>query len=272
MKHWYFAAAVTAMAVVPSAAQAQVTRPLQFFNNCPYPVRYTVQIEHPRYPVQQFGWFNIGGNVKTQNLVGSNRLPIQVPEGASIYIYGETTSGKKVTWRGNRQIQRSGANYGAMRLTPTVSAGKFRVGINCNSVLNNAGPAPQTAYPSRRPHRRTPDVLPPQSAVGGNYRIGQYVLARYQGGQYFFSGTVTMARGGMFTIRYDNGQSEQRPANQIKPYAWGVGTRLWCTLLSAPNGQAYPGRIVQKNGDRVLQVAFNAGQIEWKTAANCRSR
>ena len=80
-----------------------------------------------------------------------------------------------------------------------------------------------------------------------------------------------MISGNTVTVRYDSGPIEQRAANQVRAFDWGIGTPVWCTYLSSPNGQAYPGRITQMKGERVLQITYGDGRSEWKTGAACRS-
>ncbi len=38
--------------------------------------------------------------------------------------------------------------------------------------------------------------------------------------------------GNQVTIRYDDGTLETRPANQVRPYNWRVGSRIVCLFTN----------------------------------------
>ena len=51
---------------------------------------------------------------------------------------------------------------------------------------------------------------------------------RWRGGSAWYPGVVESVSGNQVTIRYDDGTRETRPANQVRPYDWRVGTHVSC--------------------------------------------
>ena len=73
---------------------------------------------------------------------------------------------------------------------------------------------------------------------------GQWVLARSAiGGSHYYPGVVASASGNQVTINFDDGTTETRPANQVRPYDWRVGSFLRC--IWRPDGNVY-GAVIQK--------------------------
>lgn len=98
---------------------------------------------------------------------------------------------------------------------------------------------------------------------------GAWVLMQYRGGPYWFPGVVTAVGRGVVTVRYDDGEVETRPANQVKPYDWRVGSPVECNWNNS--GKWYSGRIAAANGGR-LQINYDDGDRETTTTGRCRSR
>lgn len=48
------------------------------------------------------------------------------------------------------------------------------------------------------------------------YERGDWVLARWQGGQYWFPGVVERVEGSRVTVAYDDGTHQVRPTSQVK--------------------------------------------------------
>lgn len=103
------------------------------------------------------------------------------------------------------------------------------------------------------------------------YERGDWVLARWQGGQYWFPGVVERVEGGRVTVAYDDGAREVRPASQVKAYDWDIGSRVECRWASGQNW--YAGRIsdVLSHG-ATIRVLYADGDREQTNTALCRSR
>mgnify|MGYP003627349410 FL=1 len=82
------------------------------------------------------------------------------------------------------------------------------------------------------------------AAQAQSFGKGQWVLARSAiGGSHYFPGVVAGTAGNSVTINFDDGTTETRPANQVRPYDWRVGSFLRCVWR--PDGNVY-GAVIQK--------------------------
>jgi hypothetical protein len=108
-------------------------------------------------------------------------------------------------------------------------------------------------------------------AIAADFRSGDWVLAQWQGAQYWFPGVVDDVRGNMITVRYDDGTTDQRPANQVRRYDWRVGSRVECRWQSGDDW--YPGRITGESKDgQTISVRYDDGDQEHTSTGKCRSR
>ncbi len=97
---------------------------------------------------------------------------------------------------------------------------------------------------------------------------GQLVLGQWAGEEYWYPGTVEDGTATSVTILYLDGDRDTRPINQVKPYDWGVGSKVECNWLG--KGTYYSGVIAA--ADRgTLAIAYDDGDKETTTAARCRS-
>lgn len=101
------------------------------------------------------------------------------------------------------------------------------------------------------------------------FEAGEWVLGQWKGGEYWFPGIVKGASAGKVTVRYDDGELETRPANQIKPYDWRVGTRVECNFQG--QGKWYAGQIAALDAEKA-RVHYDDGDKETTTTGRCRSR
>lgn len=109
------------------------------------------------------------------------------------------------------------------------------------------------------------------SAYASAFQSGDWVLAQWQGSRYWFPGVVDDARGNMIKIRYDDGTTDERPANQVRRYNWSVGSRVECRWQSGEDW--YPGRITHESKDgQTISVHYDDGDKERTTTGKCRSR
>ncbi|MCB1606651.1 MAG: hypothetical protein KDI71_06715 [Xanthomonadales bacterium] len=100
---------------------------------------------------------------------------------------------------------------------------------------------------------------------------GDWVLAQWQGGVYWFPGVVESRTRDTVTINYDDGTRETRPINQVKIYDWHVGSRVECRW--AGGSDWYAGRITSMHpGGSKISIAYDDGDREQTTTAMCRSR
>lgn len=98
---------------------------------------------------------------------------------------------------------------------------------------------------------------------------GDWVLAQFQGGRYWFPAVVQSVGGGMVALLYDDGDRESRPANQVRAYDWQVGTRVECNWLG--RGDWYSGTITRLSST-ALSIDYDDGDKENTTTGMCRSR
>lgn len=108
------------------------------------------------------------------------------------------------------------------------------------------------------------------TASAAEFREGDWVLAQYNGGAYWFPGVVESARGGKVSIAYDDGERETRPAHDVKMYNWGIGSRIECRWKNG--AEWYPGRITGDRQNGSISVAYDDGDKERTTTDRCRSR
>jgi hypothetical protein len=106
----------------------------------------------------------------------------------------------------------------------------------------------------------------------GDIQPGDRILAQWQGGALWFPGTVhSIGADGSVAIQYDDGMSEIRPANQVKPYDWQVGSPI-DALWSGNNGW-YAARIMEidPSGRRLMVRFEDDGIREERMSGQCRS-
>ena len=103
------------------------------------------------------------------------------------------------------------------------------------------------------------------------FNPGDWVLAQWQGGHLWFPGVVhSVGEDGSVAIRYDDGTSEIRPANQVKPYDWDVGSRI--DAIWSGNGQWYAATITEADPDgRTSPSASTTASSSSTVTGRCRS-
>ena len=99
---------------------------------------------------------------------------------------------------------------------------------------------------------------------------GDWVLARWQGGAYWFPGVVESRTGKSVTVAYDDGTRETRPLSDVRRFDWTVGSRVECRW--AGGTEWYGGRITAMGADGVtMNVTYDDGDREQTRTAACRS-
>jgi hypothetical protein len=100
-------------------------------------------------------------------------------------------------------------------------------------------------------------------------RVGEWVLGQWQGGSDWYPGVIAARQGNQITIRYDDGTQETRPANQVRPYDWRVGSRVVCRFT---NGRWYDARITAMDpGGLTISVRYDDGDTQITQTGRCRS-
>jgi hypothetical protein len=106
-----------------------------------------------------------------------------------------------------------------------------------------------------------------------SYQEGDRILAQWDGGALWFPGRVHSVGGdGSVAVQYDDGMSDIRPANQVKPFDWQVGSRI--DAIWSGNGRWYEARIMALDPyGLTVEVRFEDDGIrEPRDTAQCRSR
>jgi hypothetical protein len=101
------------------------------------------------------------------------------------------------------------------------------------------------------------------------YQPGEWVLARYRNGAYWYPGVVHSDRNGTVAVNYDDGDREVLPSNLVKNYSWQVGTRVECNWKNG--GKWFAGRITALRGG-ALSIAYDDGDKENTSTGRCRSK
>lgn len=108
------------------------------------------------------------------------------------------------------------------------------------------------------------------SAVSAQQR-GDWVLARWQGGEYWFPGVIENLAGNRVTIAYDDGTRETVDLGKIRPYDWKVGSRVQCRWQGGTKW--YAGRITAMSRDGVsIGVTYDDGDSEETRTGACRAQ
>jgi hypothetical protein len=108
--------------------------------------------------------------------------------------------------------------------------------------------------------------------MAGDFRTGDWVLGQWQGGRWWFPGIVhSIGEDGSIAIQYDDGTSEIRPANQVKPYDWRVGSQV--DAIWSGNGEWYAAEIIEADsgGSRLTVRFLDDGIVEETVTGRCRS-
>jgi len=103
------------------------------------------------------------------------------------------------------------------------------------------------------------------------YKQGDRILGRWEGGPFWFAGTVHSFAGDSVAIQYDDGTSEIRPVDDVRPLDWAVGSRL--EAVWSGNGGWYDANIMDVSPDgTAFDVRFDDGIRERVSSGHCRVR
>ena len=98
---------------------------------------------------------------------------------------------------------------------------------------------------------------------------GDWVLARYKGGNLWYPGVVQAIAGDRVPVAYDDGDRETLSVALVRPYDWAIGTRVECNFQGA--GRWYPGVIASLGGE-MIGINYDDGDRERTKTGRCRSR
>lgn len=101
------------------------------------------------------------------------------------------------------------------------------------------------------------------------YQKGDWVLARYKNGPFWFPGVVESDSGRGVTVVYDDGDRETLPSNLVKNYDWQPGSVVECNFKSG--GKWFRGKITALSGEN-LSITYDDGDKERTQTGLCRSR
>ena len=103
------------------------------------------------------------------------------------------------------------------------------------------------------------------------YLPGDRILAQWEGGPLWFPGTVHSLNGNSIAIQYDDGTSEIRPDNQVKPFDWRPGSAI--DAVWSGNGQWFAAHILEisRDGRTILVCYDDDNSEEERPTALCRS-
>lgn len=100
---------------------------------------------------------------------------------------------------------------------------------------------------------------------------GDWVLARWKGGDYWFPGVVESRNGDVVVVAYDDGTREKLSLSRVRPYDWRPGSRVQCRWQNG--NEWYAGVIKSISDDGVtLSIRYDDGDKEKTTTARCRSQ
>ena len=106
-------------------------------------------------------------------------------------------------------------------------------------------------------------------AVSAQQR-GDWVLARWQGGTYWFPGVIETRDGTMLSIAYDDGTKESLTLDKVRLYDWALGTRIQCRWKGG--AEWYAGEITAISRDGItMDVAYDDGDKEQTRTGACRA-
>lgn len=100
------------------------------------------------------------------------------------------------------------------------------------------------------------------------YQPGEWVLAKYRNGPYWYPGVVQQDNNGRISVAYDDGDRETLPSSLVKNYSWQVGTRVQCNWKGG--GKWFNGRITALRGGAV-SIHYDDGDKENTATGRCRS-
>ena len=99
-------------------------------------------------------------------------------------------------------------------------------------------------------------------------QVGDWVLGQWRGEAQWYPGVIVARAGTNVTIRYDDGSTEIRPVNQVRPYDWRAGTRVTCQWT---DGNWYGAILTRTYPDGLtIDVRYDDGVNQRTQTGRCR--
>ncbi|MFA7587166.1 MAG: hypothetical protein WCY11_13400 [Novosphingobium sp.] len=101
--------------------------------------------------------------------------------------------------------------------------------------------------------------------------VGDWVLAPWEDSDNLFPGVVVARSGQRVTVRFDDGTTEVRLAEDVRPYTWRPGSRIECMWT---DGEWYEATIVAMGDDGTsLRIRYDEdGTMQNTQTGKCRTR
>ncbi len=102
-------------------------------------------------------------------------------------------------------------------------------------------------------------------------QVGDWVLSQWRDSTQYFPGVIIARSGPSLTIRFDDGATETRLINTVRPYNWRVGSRITCRWT---DGNWYDATIEAMGSDGMtLGIRYDADGVRQRTnTGRCRTR
>lgn len=159
-------------------------------------------------------------------------------------------------------------SYGPEKVACMAGAGVVRPREESRSTRRRSDldDADEDMRPQRSRSRADDEV--PRAPSGFNQ--GDWVLARWKRGRYWFAGVVESRSDGIIRVRYDDGMFESlfERDGLVRGFDWRPGTRLECKWT---DGQWYWAKIKSIDGSSV-RVRFDDGVLQTTSTGQCRSQ
>lgn len=102
------------------------------------------------------------------------------------------------------------------------------------------------------------------------WQSGDWVLARWKNGDYWYPAVVQGQKGVFVTITYDDGTKDVLAESLVKRYDWAVGSKIACVWAS--DGKYYAATITNMGNDgTTLIIRYTDGTVERTNTGKCRS-
>jgi hypothetical protein len=101
---------------------------------------------------------------------------------------------------------------------------------------------------------------------------GDWVLARWRGGDYWFPGVVESRDGDKITVAYDDGTREALYLDKVRPYDWSVGSRVSCRWNGGVTWYGAKITAMDRGNGALITLRYDDGMSEQTTTGACRSQ
>jgi hypothetical protein len=112
----------------------------------------------------------------------------------------------------------------------------------------------------------------PAAGTAHAQAVGDWVLSPWQDSTMDFPGVIVARGGNSVTIRFDDGTTETRIIDEVRPFDWRRGSRISCRWSG--DDQWYNATITRMDSNgSTLQIRYDDdGTVEETNTGRCRSR